>query len=358
MSQPNLTEDLNVIANSDLEITYMDGDLDIIQKLDDEPNDVGGLTSAELKAKFDEGSNKIKKFLNESLIPELLAADATEADRAEAEADRAEAEQERVAAETERVSAENARATAEQTRTSAETAREGREIGRVSAEESRANAENKRETAEQSRAKSESDRQTAEIQRASAEQDRTAAEENRVSAENTRASHEAARAQAEAARQGAEQERADAETARRAAETARNVWEDYDSTKAYVPGNKVAWQGSSYVNISACTGITPTDNNDYWLLIARKGADGQGAGDMLASVYDPHGKAQDVFAYADQKIPASDKGKTGGVASLGTDGKVPMAQLPQGVRQIYAGTTDMTAGSSSLTTGCIYLVYE
>lgn len=409
MSQPNLTEDLNVIANSDLEITYMDGDLDIIQKLDDEPNDVGGLTSAELKAKFDEGSNKIKKFLNESLIPELLAADATEADRAEAEADRAEAEQERVAAETKRVSAENARATAEQTRTSAETAREGRESGRVSAEESRANAENKRETAEQSRAKSESDRQTAEIQRASAEQDRTAAEENRVSAENTRAFHEAARAQAEAARQGAEQERADAETARRAAETSRNVWEDYDSTKAYVPGNKVAWQGSSYVNISACTGITPTEKSDYWKLIARKGADGQGAGDMLASVYDPQNKAQDVFAYADQKIPASAKGKAGGVASLGTDGKVPMAQLPQfaaadhthsaaaigaapsshnhdasqitsgtlpvarggtgqttltpavatkGVRQIYAGTTDMTAGSSSLTTGCIYLVYE
>ena len=30
----------------------------------------------------------------------------------------------------------------------------------------------------------------------------------------------------------------------------------------------------------------------------------------------------------------------------------------KGVRQIYAGTSDMTAGSSSLTTGCIYLVYE
>ena len=30
----------------------------------------------------------------------------------------------------------------------------------------------------------------------------------------------------------------------------------------------------------------------------------------------------------------------------------------KGVRQIYAGTTDMTAGSSSLTTGVIYLVYE
>lgn len=34
------------------------------------------------------------------------------------------------------------------------------------------------------------------------------------------------------------------------------------------------------------------------------------------------------------------------------------AVATKGVRQIYAGTTDMTAGSSSLTTGCIYLVYE
>lgn len=30
----------------------------------------------------------------------------------------------------------------------------------------------------------------------------------------------------------------------------------------------------------------------------------------------------------------------------------------KGVRQIYAGTSDMTAGSTSLTTGVIYLVYE
>lgn len=30
----------------------------------------------------------------------------------------------------------------------------------------------------------------------------------------------------------------------------------------------------------------------------------------------------------------------------------------KGVRQIYAGTSDMTAGSSTLTTGCVYFVYE
>ena len=46
-------------------------DLDIIQKLDDEPNDVSGLTAQELKEKFDESGNSIKTFLNETLIPNL-----------------------------------------------------------------------------------------------------------------------------------------------------------------------------------------------------------------------------------------------------------------------------------------------
>ncbi len=40
-------------------------DMAIIQKLDDEPNDVGGLTAAELKAKFDEGGEAIKEYLNQ-----------------------------------------------------------------------------------------------------------------------------------------------------------------------------------------------------------------------------------------------------------------------------------------------------
>lgn len=48
-------------------------DLAIIAKLDDEPNDVGGLTAAELKAKFDEAGESLKKYINESLLPELTA---------------------------------------------------------------------------------------------------------------------------------------------------------------------------------------------------------------------------------------------------------------------------------------------
>ena len=46
-------------------------DMDIIQQLDDEPNDVGGLTAQELKEKFDEGGNALKNYINQTLIPAL-----------------------------------------------------------------------------------------------------------------------------------------------------------------------------------------------------------------------------------------------------------------------------------------------
>ena len=46
-------------------------DMSIIAALDDEPNDVGGMTSAELKAKFDEGGKALQSFLNDTLLPKL-----------------------------------------------------------------------------------------------------------------------------------------------------------------------------------------------------------------------------------------------------------------------------------------------
>lgn len=55
-------------------LTEFTNDLSIIQKLDDEPNDVGGLTSAELKAKFDEAGLTIQTWINETFIPALIAA--------------------------------------------------------------------------------------------------------------------------------------------------------------------------------------------------------------------------------------------------------------------------------------------
>jgi hypothetical protein len=84
-------------------------DMKIISALDDEPNDVGGLTAAALKAKFDEGGEAIKRYLNDTLIPAVVADGATEAAREQAETERQNSEHARVIAEQTRQSAENAR---------------------------------------------------------------------------------------------------------------------------------------------------------------------------------------------------------------------------------------------------------
>lgn len=55
------------------ELTKLLADLSIISLLDDEPNDVGGLSAEELKAKFDEAANTIKDYINETLLPELAS---------------------------------------------------------------------------------------------------------------------------------------------------------------------------------------------------------------------------------------------------------------------------------------------
>lgn len=52
-------------------LSKFEKDMGIISALDDEPNDVGGLTAAELKAKFDEGGQALKEFINETLTKEV-----------------------------------------------------------------------------------------------------------------------------------------------------------------------------------------------------------------------------------------------------------------------------------------------
>ena len=227
-----LTADLNVVANSNLEIQLLDGDLNIIQKLDDEPNDVGGLTSAELKAKFDESGNIIKKYINEALIPAVLTDDATEESRKQAEAARVAAEQGRVTAEQGRVRAEEARAasetaraSAEQARDSAETARSGAESTRQSQEATRQTAEAERNSAETARAQSEQSRSTAETARVNAETARREAETSRATAESNRAVAEQGRVSEESTRVQNENQRVSAEGARAAAEAAREAAE-------------------------------------------------------------------------------------------------------------------------------------
>jgi hypothetical protein len=56
-----------------MSIPAINTDMNIISALDDEPNDVGGLTPDQLKAKFDAGGNTLKTYINTILIPSITA---------------------------------------------------------------------------------------------------------------------------------------------------------------------------------------------------------------------------------------------------------------------------------------------
>jgi len=139
-----------------------DEDVDNVQQLDDEPNDVGGLTAQQLKAVFDKTGADLATFLNDELIPQVVADDATEQARQLAEGERVANEQERVNNENARVSAETARANAEGNRTASEGVRVTNENGRVSAEDGRVVAEMGRVNAENARVAAEAARESAE----------------------------------------------------------------------------------------------------------------------------------------------------------------------------------------------------
>lgn len=326
--------DLNIIQSTPIELELLDGDLNIIQQLDDEPNDVGGLTSAELKAKFDQAGNTIKQYINETLIPAVLAADATEDARIAAEAARARAEAERIAAEDMRIAAEAERARAEAERL-------GAEAERLPAEETRIQAENARAAAEARRTGDELARLSAERERITAENARAAAEQARLSAEAIRAANELLRLSGEADRVQAE--------------AAREVWEPYDNAKTYSPGNKVSYAGGSYLCKLECAGVAPTDpvpegGAACWLCIAKPGADGDGSGDMLQSVYDPTERNQDVFAYTDEQIGKvrrvyDPSGKNQDVFAY-TDGKI--ASVLQSTVPLTRGGTGQTSADAAL----------
>lgn len=259
MSLTPLNSDLDVVQS--LVIPGLDSDLDIIQKLDDEPNDVGGLTAAQLKAKFDESGNTIKTYLNDTLLPALSGT----------------------------VAEEEARA-------AAETQRQTNESARVSAESARASAEGLRVTAESARATQEGARADAEAGRVSAESARAAAEQARAGAETARVSEFSAL-------------KAQSESATAAANTAAgkvNNMTVQASTGAAGSSASVTRGTNAQGGIELTFQIPKGDKGDTGDpgpqgIQGPPGPAGSGSGDMLSNVYDPQGKAQDVFAYADGK---------------------------------------------------------
>lgn len=95
--------------NLELNIPMFDDDMDIIAKLDDEPNAVGGLSAAELKAEFDRPGKTIQEYLNKTLIPSLIGTVAEESVRAQNEYVRVTNENQRIINEDQRIDNENAR---------------------------------------------------------------------------------------------------------------------------------------------------------------------------------------------------------------------------------------------------------
>ncbi len=325
MAQIPLDENLDIVARSDISVTIdpLTKDLNIIQKLDDEPNDVGGMSAQELKETFDRAGNLIKDYINNSLVPQCLSEGVTEQTRVANE-------NQRKANETARQSAESARAAAENARKSAESSRVTAENSRKDAESERASAENARKTAETARVAAESGRASEEGVRVANENARKTAEAQRDSAEVSRGSAESERVTAENARKSAESARADAEDQRKEAEAARNQWGDYTAVKAYVPGNKVYYLGSSYVNTAACTGISPA-NTAHWQLIARRGQDGGG------------GLSQDA---ADERYLQKTGGETDGEFHVSANnGTASLSLAPESVA-LEASRDDFSAAAA------------
>lgn len=125
-----LDEDLNIVARSGagsalLAALAFPDNLKIVQGLEDEPNDVGGMSADDLKKTFDKAGLTIQTYINETLVPEVVASQATETHRTENEIERQTAESARKSAENKRVTAEAKRQSAEKARQAAEEARQG-----------------------------------------------------------------------------------------------------------------------------------------------------------------------------------------------------------------------------------------
>lgn len=332
--EKRLTADLNVVANSNLEIQLLDGDLNIIQKLDDEPNDVGGLTSAELKAKFDESGNIIKKYINETLIPSVLTDDATEESRKQAEAARVAAEQGRVTAEEGRVSAESGRVSAEQARANAEASRVSAESARAQAETARADETAgivARATAQANAAAGSASQAAGSEQAAQSAANTATSAASSASQSAAAASGSAAQAQASAA--AAAQSAASVDGINKTAQswavggTGTRPGEDTDNAK-YWAQQAAAAVGGDFATKTEAQGYVTTHNQsaDAHSDI-REALDGKAAG-THASQHGANG-SDPLTPNAIGAIASTAKGTAGGVASLGTDGKVPASQLPE-----------------------------
>ena len=237
----------------------------------------------------------------------------------------------RVAAELERAAAELSRAEGEQQRQAAEAARAGAEALRVQAEQLRAQAEAARGEAEAQRTSGEATRAEAEAARVEAEATRTTAENARAEAELLR---QAAKADMEAATAALQGMTAEAQTLPPGS-AATAALSDVEGCKRLTLGLPVGQPGRSVVSILRTAGTGVAGTTDTYTITysdgatstftVYNGADGLGAGDMLAAAYDPDGDGK--VEAADHADAAQIAPRAGSAAALDEDAEVPMDQV-------------------------------
>ncbi|RXM55462.1 hypothetical protein DP134_05235 [Clostridium tetani] len=188
-------------------------------------------------------------------------------------------EEKRIRQENERVASETIIQENEKQRIENEKTRQDSELERIKNEELRQENENKRIKDEENRKEFEGVRRLNEELRIKQESERnkednqrTYREQDRIRAENIRIKNEESRQHGYANMQN----------------TVDNfcICEEYNPKKEYKKLNRVTYKGSSYEALKDVPEGTLPTNEEYWICIAKRGKDGDGAGDMLKEVYD------------------------------------------------------------------------
>ena len=133
----------------------------------------------------------------------------------------------------------------------------------------------------------------------------------------------------------------------------------YDESITYEMLDMVSHNGSTWLAKKTCVGIEPSAaNEEYWFnMVGFNSADlGKLKEDILKEVDGKGYLTEDDIKVTEDTL----KGYLplqGGTMS-GTLKAVNPGVNTEGVRNIVAGTEDLTAGTSALATGSIYIVYE
>ena len=119
----------------------------------------------------------------------------------------------------------------------------------------------------------------------------------------------------------------------------------YSWGTAYVVNDAVSYNWSSYICILATTGNLPT-NGTYWEVLAQKGTDGAGSGDMLKSTYDPANiNQQVVWTTATQTLT----NKTLTAPTISTITNSGTVTIPSGTDTLVSRTSTDTLTNKTLT---------